>query len=128
MAPLVRSFTVNSTTRQEQQVGFLGTDNLCQRMGQAKPGGESQFDEIRGHARVRADNSKIGHHGETSSEVTVGSFGDDLLEAAPEVKRLREHFKYALENGRYKWNHLDNKRYRVKPMVVAVPQPDHYPW
>ncbi|MCH7719464.1 MAG: SPOR domain-containing protein, partial [Planctomycetes bacterium] len=52
------------------------------------------------------------HHGETSSEVTVGSFGEDLRAAAREVKQLREHFKYALENGRYKWNHLDDKRYR----------------
>lgn len=68
------------------------------------------------------------HHGETASEVTVGSFGEDLRDAAPEVKRLREHFKYHLENGRYKWNRLGDERYRVKPMVMAVPQRDEYPW
>ena len=68
------------------------------------------------------------HHGETASEVTVGSFGDDLREAAPEITRLREHFQYHLENGRYKWNHLDGERYRVKPMVVAVPSSPDAPW
>lgn len=68
------------------------------------------------------------HHGETASEVTVGSFGEDLRQAVPEVSRLREHFKYALENGRYKWNRLDDKRYRIKPMVVTVPQRAEYPW
>ena len=68
------------------------------------------------------------HHGETASEVTVGSFGEDLREAAPEVTRLREHFKYHLENGRYKWNRLGDERYRVKPMVMGIPQPTGLPW
>lgn len=68
------------------------------------------------------------YHSETSSEVTVGSFGDDLRAAAPEVRRLRGSFKYALENGRYKWNHLDGERYRLQPMMMAIPKPSELAW